>query len=120
MRIPMQRLSSTTQLCGLLHGGSESDHAHRHQAIRDDRLLLGDAPSIGRDVCFSRVSVEAPMSFETTDSNWVAPFCEKRTSRLPLVSPFGGLEQAMTTESLKAEIDTEMAAHEAVCRSRGV
>ena len=67
-----------------------------------------------------RLSIEGAMSFETTDSNWVAPFCEKRTSRLPLVSPFGGLEQAMTTESLKAEIDTEMAAHEAVCQSRGV
>ena len=57
------RLTSTTQPCVRLQSGSESDHAHRHQARRDDRLLLGPGARMAGDFCFPRVSVEARMSF---------------------------------------------------------
>ena len=44
------------------------------------------------------------MSFDTTASHWVAPYDEKRASRLPLVSSFVGQEMDMQLPSESALI----------------
>lgn len=61
-----------------LQNGAGFDYAHRHQARRDDRLLLGSGASVAGGFCFSRVSVEARMSFTR-----LARRSEKQTHPLP-------------------------------------
>ena len=79
----MLQQSNTKPLCGRLRKGTGFDHANRHQARRDDGLLLGSGARVAGGFCFPRVSVEARMSFDTTASKRLIPASEKQFHRLP-------------------------------------